>query len=108
MVRLPNTNDPKSAVLFVPPGGPPPNQDLIPKSATIEIVSSGIWPLSIVGITGVPISRGIKKKLPWLEGFAGYTGGELHPIWSQREKNLTGGDFTTDDGSGNATIKKST
>jgi hypothetical protein len=94
MVRLPNTNDPKSAVLFVPPGGAPPNQDLILKSATIEIVSSGIWPLSLVGITAVPITHGIKKKLPWLAGFTGYTGGQLHPIWSQPEKNLTGADFT--------------
>jgi hypothetical protein len=94
VVRLPNTSDPKSAVLFVPPGGAPPNQDLILKRATIEIVSSGIWPLRLVGITGVPITRGIKKKLPWLEGFTGYTGGQLQPIWSQPEKNLTGADFT--------------
>jgi hypothetical protein len=93
MVRLPNTNDPKSALLFVAPGGQPPNQDLVLKRATIEIVSSGIWPLSLVGITGVPITRGIKKKLPWLQGFTGYTGGQSDPIWSQPEKNLTGSDF---------------
>jgi hypothetical protein len=94
IVRLPNINDPKSTVLFVPPGGQPPNQDLALKRAMIEIVSSGIWPLSLVGITGVPITRGIKKKLPWLEGFTGYTGGQSDPIWSQPEKNLTGSYFT--------------
>ncbi len=66
MVRLPNTSDPKSAVLFVPPGGQPPNEDLVLKRATIEIVSSGIWPLRLLEITGVPITRGIAKKLPWL------------------------------------------
>lgn len=94
MVRLPNTNDPKSAALFMPPGGQPPNQDLILRRAVIDIVSSGVWPLSLMGITGSPVTRGIHKKLPWLEGFKGYSGGQLHPIWSQPEKNLTGIDFS--------------
>ncbi|MET4069851.1 hypothetical protein ABID58_004655 [Bradyrhizobium sp. S3.2.6] len=93
IVRLRNTNDPKSAILFVPPGGQPPNQDLVLKRAEIEIVSSGIWPLNQFGITGTPITHGVKQKLPWLEGFTGYTGGQFDPIWSHPEKNLTGNDF---------------
>lgn len=94
MVRLFDTNNPKSAILFTPPGGQPPNQALILKKAMIEIVSPGIWPLNLLGITGVPITRGIGKKLPWLAGFRGYSGGQLHPDWSQPEKNLTGADFS--------------
>jgi len=66
MARLSNTSDPKSAELFVPPRGQAPNQDLILKRAIIEIVPSGIWPFNLIGITGVPITRGIKQKLPWL------------------------------------------
>lgn len=93
MVRLRDTNNPKSAILFVPPGGQPPNQNFILKRAVIEIVSPGVWPINQFGITGEPITQGIELKLPWLEGFTGYTGGQPEPIWSQPEKNLTGIEF---------------
>jgi hypothetical protein len=69
MVRIPNTKDPNSAVLFVPPGGQLPNQDLILKRVMIEIVSSGIWPLNQFGLTGVSITHSVQQKLPWLPGF---------------------------------------
>jgi hypothetical protein len=67
MVRVRNTKDPKSAVLFVPPGGQHPNQDLILKRVVIEIVSSGIWPFNEFGITGTGIARAIQSKLPWVD-----------------------------------------
>ena len=35
-------------------------------SATLEMVSAGIWPLNQIGITGEPITAGIEKQLPWL------------------------------------------
>ena len=91
MVRLRNTADPKSAELFDPISSP--DQELKLVRATIEIVDAGIWPLNVVGITGVPISRGIATKLPWLLGFKGYSGGQFSPDWSRPEKNLTGNDF---------------
>lgn len=34
-------------------------------SATIEIVSAGIWPFNLIGLTGDPITRGIEQRLPW-------------------------------------------
>jgi hypothetical protein len=34
--------------------------------ATLEIVSSGIWPLNLLGVTGEPVSAGIEKRLSWL------------------------------------------
>ena len=36
--------------------------------ATLEVVPAGIWPLSLFGITGEPITRGIEGKLPWWNG----------------------------------------
>jgi hypothetical protein len=91
MVRLRNVADPKSAELFDPLNSL--NRELKLTRATIEIVSAGIWPLNIIGITGVPITRGITTKLPWLTGFKGYSGGQFNPDWLRPEKNLTGSDF---------------
>ena len=93
MVRLTNTDDPKSAELFDPSRSDSANRGLKLKKAEVEIVSHGIWPLSAIGITGVPVTRGIQRKLPWLVGFRGYSGGQPDPIWSQPERNLTGADF---------------
>ena len=39
------------------------------KSSTIEMVDNGIWPLTMFGITGEPVTTGIGKKLLWLEDF---------------------------------------
>jgi hypothetical protein len=33
--------------------------------ATLQIVPAGIWPWSLWGITGEPITGGIEQKLPW-------------------------------------------
>ncbi|MEQ1710635.1 MAG: hypothetical protein ABL908_04450 [Hyphomicrobium sp.] len=35
------------------------------KQATIEMVSPGTWPLTLLGIGGEPVTRGIEGKLPW-------------------------------------------
>jgi hypothetical protein len=91
IVRLRNVADPKSAESFDPLNSL--NRELKLTRAAIEIVSAGIWPLNIIGITGVPITRGITSKLPWLTGFKGYSGGQLNPDRSRPEKNLTGNDF---------------
>jgi hypothetical protein len=37
--------------------------------ASLEIVSTGIWPFSWFGVTGEPISRGIYQKLKWLDSY---------------------------------------
>lgn len=85
MVRLRNVDDQKSAELFDPGVAPASSaRELRLVRATIEIVPTGIWPFSILGITGVPISRGITAKLPWITGLKGYIGGQL---------GLTGNDF---------------
>ena len=46
-----------------------------------------------IEMTGDPVTRGVEKKLPWLAGFKGYSGGQLHPDWLRPEKNLTGSQF---------------
>jgi hypothetical protein len=35
------------------------------RSASVEIVDAGYWPLTIIGVTGVPVTREIARKLPW-------------------------------------------
>jgi hypothetical protein len=47
-----------------------------------------------IEMTREPVTRGIEKKLPWIVGFKGYSGGQLHPDWSRPERNLTGNHFT--------------
>lgn len=42
---------------------------------TLEIVSPGLWPLTLFGITGEPLTNGIEKKLPWFAGHKGTLGG---------------------------------
>jgi len=34
--------------------------------ATVEVVPTGIWPLSSIGITGTSLTQGIEQKLPFL------------------------------------------
>jgi hypothetical protein len=41
--------------------------------ATLEIVSSGIWPFNLLGISGEPITNNIEQRLPWLAGTKGDT-----------------------------------
>ncbi len=37
------------------------------KHATLEFVSFGTWPFYLLGLGGVPLTRGIEKWLPWLD-----------------------------------------
>ena len=44
--------------------------------ATLEIVSSGLWPFNLLGIFGEPITNSVEQRLPWLAGTkGGYLGG---------------------------------
>jgi hypothetical protein len=43
---------------------------------------------ALIEITKDTAVRQIEKKLPWLPGFKGYTGGQRDPDWSRPEKNL--------------------
>jgi hypothetical protein len=35
------------------------------RSATVEAVPNGFWPLDFGGVLGEPVTRGIEAKLPW-------------------------------------------
>jgi hypothetical protein len=61
LVRIDDPRDPSSAKFVRPPslGG------ATFRSASIEIVGTGYWPLNVVGITGVPTTREIENALPW-------------------------------------------
>ncbi len=62
--------------------------------ATLEIVSSGIWPLNKLGLSGQPVTNHLQQKLPWL---AGTKGGYLDGGSTSRNAplGLHGGDFKT-------------
>jgi hypothetical protein len=36
------------------------------RSASVEIVDAGYWPLTTIGVTGVPVTREIDQKLTWV------------------------------------------
>lgn len=38
------------------------------RDAKVEIVSPGIWPLTVFGLSGEPVTGGIEKKLLWWNG----------------------------------------
>lgn len=62
--------------------------------ATLEIVSSGIWPLNRLGLSGKSVTNQLQQKLPWL---AGTKGGYLDGGFTSRNApfGLHGGDFKT-------------
>jgi hypothetical protein len=68
LVRFRDTNDPKTVELVDPNDlAKSFGADVQIKSATIEMVNVGIWPFSMFGITGEPVTRGIATKLGWLD-----------------------------------------
>jgi hypothetical protein len=65
LVTFSNVNDPKT-VRAVPPDnfGEILGKGISFRDAQIEIVASGAWPFSLVGLGGEPLTRGIEQKLP--------------------------------------------
>jgi hypothetical protein len=63
--------------------------------ATLEIVPSGTWPLSSLGITGEPITSGIDRRLLWLSRL---NGGYLDGGFTSRGAplGLYGGNFKSE------------
>jgi hypothetical protein len=61
--------------------------------ATLEIVPAGIWPLSWYGITGMPITAGVEKRLPWLMGIASNIDGTSATTSRQLSNELHVGNF---------------
>ena len=47
------------------------------RRATIEMVPVGIWPLNLIGLSGVPITRGIEARLAWISRISGYLNGKF-------------------------------
>ncbi len=101
LVTFPDLNDPASATIVygvrwrdTPPQGVAP--DYIDdfkailgvgygfRSATIEMVPAGIWPLNLVGLTGLPVTRGIEKKLAWIGHY------ELETAFERRLRSSVG------------------
>jgi hypothetical protein len=58
--------------------------------ATLEIVPAGVWPLSVLGITGVPITTGIEKRLPWLNHLNKYNAVPGNPFTSRLPLEING------------------
>jgi hypothetical protein len=69
LVTFRNLSDPKTARAVEPDGFATAfGAGFALQSATIEIVPSGTWPLTLLGIGGEPVTRGIEKKLLWWGG----------------------------------------
>jgi hypothetical protein len=43
------------------------------RGVTVSTVANGFWPVDFGGALGVPVSRGVEEKLPWLKGEPGPT-----------------------------------
>jgi hypothetical protein len=73
MVRFRDINDPMTVEQVRPDNFEAsfgPGARLI--RATIEIVPADTWPLSLISTTGEPVTRGIEKRLGWLERIKGH------------------------------------
>ncbi len=57
---------------------------------TLEVVSSGIWPLSWFGITGEPITTGVERKLEWLNHLDQYLAIPSNPFSSTLPSEISG------------------
>jgi len=62
LVRFDDSHDPSTAK-FVDASSLGSRASL--RSASIQIVDAGYWPLTIIGVTGVPVTRELNQKLPW-------------------------------------------
>jgi hypothetical protein len=91
LVRFRDINDPKSVEEVDPLdigksfGG---GAKLV--RATIEIVPVAIWPLNSFGVTGEPITRGIDKKLIWLNHLDSYNSVPGNPFSSTLPREIRG------------------
>jgi hypothetical protein len=47
------------------------------KQVTLEMVPIGLWPLDFGGLLGEPVTRGIDKRLPWVNSLGGYLSGRF-------------------------------
>lgn len=68
LVRLDDPNNPSTAKL-VDPSSLGLGASI--RSASIEIVDAGHWPLTTFGVSGVPVTREIEKILPWVTSQSG-------------------------------------
>jgi hypothetical protein len=67
LVTFFDTRDPNTARVVRPDGLAQSFGDTVHlRDVTLETVSSGIWPLNALGLTGEPITRGIETHLPFL------------------------------------------
>jgi hypothetical protein len=69
MVRFRDINDPMTVERVNPITMSNVGQGVRLKRATIETVSSGLWPLNAIGLWGAPITTGIEARLPWLDQY---------------------------------------
>jgi hypothetical protein len=58
--------------------------------ATLEIVPVGIWPFNLLGVTGEPVTRGIDKKLIWLDHLDRYNSIAGNPFSSTLPREVSG------------------
>jgi hypothetical protein len=67
LVTFTDLNDPKTAQV-VPPYELSKlfGSGVQLRSATIEMVPAGIWPLTLLGLSGDPVTQGIEKNLSWV------------------------------------------
>lgn len=101
MVRFRDINDPKTVELVDP-------NDLVKrfgegvrfKSATIEMVDPGFWPLTMFGITGELVTSQIEQRLSWLgEYFDRKLDGSRYRDMQKTNdiaNSLSSGNFTTE------------
>lgn len=67
LVRFRDINDPNTVEQVIPNGlAASFGEGVKLTKATIEIVSSGLWPFSAFGLSGTPTTTGIEKRLVWL------------------------------------------
>jgi hypothetical protein len=50
------------------------------RQATVEIVPTGFWPVSALGLSGEPITRSIASRLPWLDRLEQYRTDPTNPF----------------------------